>query len=611
MSDDPVLFEGIVGIKTAFLWAEKRLVILEDRVEYYHPDRPHTPVICIKLDLVTLSPIIRHHRHYEFTLFYSESGTMRRVRMRTPDLNRTEYIHSTIQRTKVIMEVPRHPMNKRDRLDISRMSLGRAAQLSNPPSIMRGHSNHQKFSGGLRDTLPHRSDLSPLFNQELPHVTLNLLVVLMVVLTVLIAPMLNSLAMTLTLVLGLALGVSGLLNVYSIDVPMLHLTISFAPIHYPDGQISLDGIGTHHSFHSLAEQDEENTTTRSDDHDERGSRSSSLNELGYSTPVPGTPDKHRKGFAHEEVSVLFSESSKFLSNVASSENYRQCYDTLMSVSETIVRLLKTQPEGIAPSFDVQIVLPSGMKVVERVTVVPDDLEQTKAEWNLIRNKNGLRVLTSKLSSSMKRWPIISAVTTVDASLEDVYRSTADDQKMKKIDEFLGSCQVIAYTELMSVTTDDATPSPYEPRDQGSRDSSDETPPVTLLMPERCPILIKYQQMKSVWPVQPRDYLAIQTGFDVTTSDGRKGKFFISKSVDPHPKDPHGSGLDGYIRGSLTASAFLLVENAEKPNAATDLWSFLHCDMRGNLSGVGKIADFITQSQMPKFVAKLEAVSQGQ
>jgi hypothetical protein len=252
-----------------------------------------------------------------------------------------------------------------------------------------------------------------------------------------------------------------------------------------------------------------------------------------------------------------------------------------------------------------------MKVAEKITVVPDDLEQTRAEWNLIRNKNSLRVLTSKLSSSMKRWPIISAVTTVNASMENVYRSAADELKMKKIDDFLGIGQVIVYTELLSVATDDGTPSISEARDQGSGDSSEETPIVTLLNPERCPILIKYQQMKSVWPVQPRDYLAIQTGFDVATSDGRKGKFFISKSVDPHPKDPHGDGLDGFIRGSLTASAFLLVENAEKPDCATDLWSFLHCDMRGNLSGVGKIADFITQSQMPKFISRLEAVSQGQ
>jgi hypothetical protein len=113
-------------------------------------------------------------------------------------------------------------------------------------------------------------------------------------------------------------------------------------------------------------------------------------------------------------------------------------------------------------------------------------------------------------------------------------------------------------------------------------------------------------MKSVWPVQPRDYLAVQSGFNVTTGL-RKGKLLLAKSADPHPKDPYGDGHDGFVRGALTASAFLLLENAED-ETATDVWTFLHCDMKGNLSGNGKIAEFITQSQMPKFLAKLETVA---
>jgi len=129
----------------------------------------------------------------------------------------------------------------------------------------------------------------------------------------------------------------------------------------------------------------------------------------------------------------------------------------------------------------------------------------------------------------------------------------------------------------------------------------------MLQPSSAPLFLKYQEMKSVWPVQPRDYLAGQSGFDVHLADGRKGKMLISKSIDPSPRDPYPAGHEGFVRGSLTASAFLIIENKEDPGHS-DVWTFLHCDMKGNLSGNGKIADFITQSQMPKFFAKLESVS---
>jgi hypothetical protein len=129
----------------------------------------------------------------------------------------------------------------------------------------------------------------------------------------------------------------------------------------------------------------------------------------------------------------------------------------------------------------------------------------------------------------------------------------------------------------------------------------------MLRAETAPFLTKYQEMKSVWPVQPRDYFAGQTGFDLILSDGRKGKFLISKSVDPSPRDPHPTGHEGFVRGCLTASAFMIIENPEN-SGHSDVWTFLHCDMKGNLSGNGKIADFITQSQMPKFFTKLETIS---
>jgi hypothetical protein len=78
-------------------------------------------------------------------------------------------------------------------------------------------------------------------------------------------------------------------------------------------------------------------------------------------------------------------------------------------------------------------------------------------------------------------------------------------------------------------------------------------------------------------------------------------------VDPYSGDPFPAGQEGYVRGALTASSFLILENKQNKHYS-DVWTFLHCDMKGNLSGNGKIADFITQSQMPKFFEKLESVT---
>jgi hypothetical protein len=217
---------------------------------------------------------------------------------------------------------------------------------------------------------------------------------------------------------------------------------------------------------------------------------------------------------------------------------------------------------------------------------------------------------------MSRWPVISSFGTIKADINAVYLAVACPDVYKKVDEFVGDYRIIDYRELVgspSETNDGSgleTSSSADGDNTSSHGSTPGKPPSgsrEMLRAESAPFLTKYQEMKSVWPVQPRDYFAGQTGFDITVADGRRGKFLISKSVDPSPRDPFPSGHDGFVRGCLTASAFMIIENAQD-SAHSDVWTFLHCDMKGNLSGNGKIADFITQSQMPKFFTKLETIS---
>lgn len=590
MSPNSPLFEGNVGLKTAFMWGERCLGVCDDRVELSLPDRPAGQRSIFKLEHVTLSPIIRHHRHYEFTLFSGETGVLRRYRLRTSELHRTEYIHSLIQRVKMFGGASVRG-SKDFRPSGSQPLLRETSLRGSHRQTVRSISPDVMLSRAKTRVAERENPQYPSFLNDFPHVTLNLLVVMIVLVTILVAPVFNSILITLTFVLGLALGVAVVLNHYSIDIPLVHVLVTISPMTYESNRLLREQT----SFESTVDESIEGSPI--EDREERGSRSSSINELGYSTPTPGSPEhQHSMMFVDHRMSVLFSESSKFLSSSAASEDYNQCYSTLWSVSEAVLRLLATQPREIGPGCEVRLTLPSGMELQDKVLIVPDDIEHTKAEWNVIRNKNGLRVLTSKLSSTMKKWPIISAVSTLDANFEDIYRAVSVTELMKKADEFLGDSQVVAYKQLIATSTTDETTSDEELKSESELD------------PHCCPILIKHQQMKSVWPVQPRDYLAIQTGFSVSTNDGRRGKFLISKSVDPHPQDPYPEGKEGFVRGALTASAFLLIQNKHQPDSATDIWTFLHCDMRGNLSGVGKIADFITQSQMPKFLAKLEAAA---
>ena len=575
MTHDTIHFDGTVSMKRTFLWSDRRLVVFSDRIEYSQPERPNLPKAAVKMNNITLSPIVRHHGHFEFTMFSSELGYLQRVRIRAHELAETERIHSIIQRVRMLSSSPTQPP--------SRYRLER--QKSEAKSFVRGSLPNS------RDEVATGVDSSHylMFPQTSPHVTLNIVIVFLVGLTTVIAPILNSLVLTMTIVLTMTLVAALVLNYYSIDIPSLHLIITTSPHFYQSPKPV-----------SFPEVD--------DEQEETGSRSSSINELGYSTPIPGSPENRVRSSSSAEISVLLSESSKFMSSFASMGDYRMCYSILWSMGETVIALLKNQPGTSGPPSDVHLVAPPGLNIDYTVKIVPDDAEFTKSEWTTIRNKGGLSVLTSKLSSSQTRWPVISAVSTVHAKLDDVYKAISVPEVFKKVDEFAGGYRIIEYTELASTGgTEEISASTSSPSAK-SKESTDEEITVDLLRPETAPLLFKYQEMKSVWPVQPRDYFAINSGFLVATDDGRRGKFYIAKSSDPHPKDPFSTGHEGYVRGSLTASCFLLLQNASNPETSTDVWTFLHCDMKGNLSGNGKIADFITQSQMPKFFARLETVS---
>jgi hypothetical protein len=592
MANESAHFDGTVSMKRTFLWSDRRLVVFSGRIEYSQPERPNIPKTVVKVQNITLSPIVRHHGHFEFTMFSSELGYLQRVRIRAHELSETERIHSIIQRVKMLSSPPNH-QSSRYRVD-RRKSEARSTNRAPLPSVSNSVATGIDTTHFL------------MFTQTSPHVTLNLVIVALVGLTTFIAPILNSLVLTMTLVLSMALIVAIVLNYYSIDIPSLHLIITTSPHLYQTTRgdsfsEASGGLSTERAREEALLEDREET----------GSRSSSINELGYSTPIPGSPEHRARSFVMDqsaEISVLLSESSKFMSSFASMGDYRMCYSIMWSMSETVISLLKTQPAGIAPPADVQLVASQGVYIDYSIKIVADDAEFTKSEWTTIRNKGGLTVLTSKLSSSLTRWPVISAVSTVNARLDEVYRSISIPEIFKKVDEFAGSYRMVEYNELASGAALDQSAAASLSPANGGKESPDEEITLDLLRPETAPLLFKYQEMKSVWPVQPRDYFALNSGFLLALDDGRRGKFYIAKSSDPHPKDPFPTGHEGFVRGSLTSSCFLLIENAKNPAAATDVWTFLHCDMKGNLSGNGKIADFITQSQMPKFFARLETVS---
>lgn len=600
MTHDTSYFDGTVSLKKTFLWNDRRLVVFADRVEYSQPERPNVPKTVIKISNITLSPIVRYHGHFEFTMFSSELGYLQRVRIRTHELNETERIHSIIQRVKMLASVPLQPPSRTIGSSQRRSSRGSYHSSHSITSDRKHHVSDSKQSNEMKN--PHYL----MFPARSSHVTLNMVVVLLVALTTVVAPILNSLVVTMIVVLGSGLVVTVVLNFFSIEVPSLHLIITSTPPLFEEMRDRA----------AVAVSRAPDREIITEELEERDSRSSSINELGYSTPIPGSPEHQASSQGEAGISVLFSESSKFVSNFASLGDYRMCYSIMWSMGDAVISLLKSQPLNIAPPIDTKLVALPGVDIDYSIKIVPDDAEYTKSEWSVIKSKNGLSVLTSKLSSTLTRWPVISAVSTVNARLDDVYKAISIPEIFKKVDEFAGSYRIIEYNELASAAGspggDDSvgsgSPKNTAPPNGGSKESTDEEITVDLLRPETAPLLFKHQEMKSVWPVQPRDYFALNCGFLVSLPDGRKGKFYIAKSSDPHPKDPFPTGHEGFIRGCLTASCFLLIENKDHPDTATDVWTFLHCDMKGNLSGNGKIADFITQSQMPKFFARLEAVS---
>lgn len=545
MSEDEVYFEGRVSVKRTFLWVERWIVIFGDRIEYHQPDRPHLPRAVMNVENVLVSGIIRRHGSFEFTITSGKARFSQRLRLRQPHLVEAERIHSIIS------------------------DLSRDLKPSNEKTC-EGDRVQDLRTNRLADSL--EDGVGSLQRMGNPHFSINILAAILVVFATLIAPVLNSLLLTGSAALFLGVVGAVVIRMYSLDVPTLHLILSFAsPSRSAGFQSRLDDVEV-----------------------SSNSGNSSINEIGYSSAAPGSPERPRIDLA-QDMSVLFSESCKFLSSIASTNSNQAsaCYSVMLSISETVIRLVQSMPESIAPPANLRVVIPLGISVQRNVRIVPDDLEFTRSEWTVIRNKNGLRVLTSKLSSSLTRWPIISSVGTVKTCFKNVYRAVSIPDVFKKVDEFGGQFRLVQYTELLAPCN--------------LQDDQQPIDPDSILNPEKAPVLVKYQEMKSVWPVAPRDYLAIQTGFSLESGDSRKGQLLIAKSADPLPEDPFPDGQEGFVRGSLTASAFILLENQTDP-AFTDVWTFLHCDMRGNISGNGKLAEFITQSQMPKFFAKLEAVA---
>lgn len=560
-------------MKRSFLWADRWFTVFSDRIEYFQQDRPHIPKTVVRIENISLSAIIRHHGSFEFTLTMGEARYMHRIRLRTNNLEETDRIHSIITKVRRWREsetAGQGPKRTRERRS---------------SSARRGEKIEQSISASLRT---EQSCFGQHGGPENPHFSINIMAAALIVFTTLIAPVLDSLFLTGTAAVLLGLSVAIIFRIYSVDVPTLHLFVSFTP----PSQYQRATASSGHDQEYLNRNDRSRVGVTLDDLEvSSNSGNSSINEVGYSTPVPGSPERPRIDFG-EGMNVLFSESSKFLSSLASRADHKACYSVMLSMGETVTHLIQSMPESLTPPPDLRFIIPTGLSIERNLRVVPDDPEFTRSEWTVIRNRNGLRVLTTKLSPSLTRWPVITSATTIKAHVDKVYRAIALPEIFKRVDEFGGDYCLIHHVELTNLI---------------SAESVDIINANSILKPENAPVLLKYQEMKSVWPVAPRDYLALQCGFLLESCDSRKGKFLIAKSTDPLPNDPYPEGHEGYVRGSLTASAFIFLENKTDPSL-TDIWTFLHCDMRGNISGNGKIADFITQSQMPKFFAKLEAVA---
>ena len=612
-------FQGLISVKKTFLWADRQLVLFGDRIEVSIPDRLSSK---IALDLVdiSVSPIIRHHGSFEFTVFTSGAGYFHRLRLRMPQLLDCERLHGLILKVKgVYVEETRNdrPLGRPLRL----VKKSRASLATSDSVALEGSPGYANRSSGAsprrlltrKGSVGYPCQMFHVYSADNPHFSINLAVALLITLAALIAPLVRSFTTTMAVTVFAGLGLAFVINTYSIEVPHLHFIVTLTPSAHrrlPETAIT-DG------FPDVSEQRRDSLVSSTMSVETRrpvGSGSYiespglklNLDELEVQS-VASVGEIERPVIANSDgkIEVLFSKSSKFLSQFASKKQYLVCYSVMHSAAELVVKLLQSQPAGIAPPQGISLLVPGAVKLDLQAMVVADDAAHTESQWSVIRSKNGLKVLTSKLGPSLARWPVISSVGTVKSDIASVYKTVAVPEVFKKVDEFAGDYRLVEYVEVASVTPSKGFSS--ERASSGSESSLASLD--KFLSPETAPVLIKYQEMKSVWPVKPRDYLAGQTGFDVVLEGDstRRGKLLIAKSVDPCYNDPFPAGHDGFVRGGLTASVFLILQNEADPKHS-DVWTFLHCDLKGNLSGNGKIADFITQSQMPKFFAKLEAVA---
>ena len=219
-----------------------------------------------------------------------------------------------------------------------------------------------------------KSDLFHVYSNDNPHLSFNLLIAALMVIATVIAPILDSWVQTIgtVLLIGSVIGVT--LNFFSINSPSLHFIITFTPSQYhlaPFPSAGMAGREPHHGPSSTDPSGEYHPPQRSRSYIENSnfqvtleeveansnSWRSSINELGYSTPVPGSPEQPLRTSADGTISVLFSESSKFISHYAACLDYQTCYSILFSLSESIIRLLRSQPESVCPPSGITLVSP--------------------------------------------------------------------------------------------------------------------------------------------------------------------------------------------------------------------------------------------------------------
>ena len=95
MSSTVIHFQGLISVKKTFLWADRQFVLFGNRIEVSIPERQSSK---ISLDLIdiSVSPIIRHHGSFEFTVFASGAGYFHRLRLRMPQLLDSERLHGLI-----------------------------------------------------------------------------------------------------------------------------------------------------------------------------------------------------------------------------------------------------------------------------------------------------------------------------------------------------------------------------------------------------------------------------------------------------------------------------------------------------------------------------------